>query len=368
VRWKQFPGFSVPAIGQGTGGNDLCEEDHRVRLIQDGVDQGLTLIDTAEDYRRGESERVVGKAIRGRRDKVFLATKFNTHHHRYEDVIAALEGSLSRLGVDCVDLYQIHWPNPTVPIEETMAALEELQKSGKIRHIGVSNFSPAELIRAQESIRTRIVSNQVEYNFVDRGAESSLLPLAAEHSMMVIAYNPLLLSSGMAGILDSLARKYEKTRAQVILNWLAGHERVVCIPKTLNLEHMQENALATDFGLLPEDRELIHQAFQPTLFEVPVQQIRVSPSLHEPVYLTLHEALENRLQLEPSPLDLAENIRKGSLLKPVRLKRSGDMTGNYEYDLVQGRVRYWAWVIARQSEPIPAYLVEEKDLPQNPVA
>ena len=358
MRWKHFPGFSVPAIGQGTGGDDVCEEDHRVRLIQHGVDQGLTLIDTAEDYRRGESERVVGKAIRGRRDQVFLATKFNTHHHRYEDVIAALEGSLSRLGVDYVDLYQIHWPNHTVPIEETLAALEELKKSGKIRHIGVSNFSPAELIRAQHSMGTPIVSNQVEYNLIDRGAESSLLPLAAEYSMMVIAYNPLLVSSGKTGVLDSLAKKYGKTKAQVILNWLAGHEMVVCIPKTLNPQHMQENAIAADFDLLAEDRETINQAFQPTILKVPVQRIRIRPSLHEPVYRSLHEALENRLNLEPSPVDLAENIRKGSLLKPVRLKRSGDGAGNYEYDLVQGRVRYWAWVIARESEPIPAYVVE----------
>ena len=129
--------------------------------------------------------------------------------------------------------------------------------------------------------------------------------------MMVIAYNPLLLSSGMAGILDSLAGKYEKTRAQVILNWLAGHEMVVCIPKTLNPKHMQENAFATDFELIPEDREMINQTFKPNIFEVPVQRIRVRPSLHEPVYLTLNEALENRLNLEPSPLDLAGKLRKG---------------------------------------------------------
>src|SRR5215475_7706848 len=158
----------VPEIGLGT---------HQYRAgpgpIRAAIDHGATFIDTAEIY---GTEPIVAEAIRGRRQEIFLSTKAAPRNFRRRDLISAAENSLKRLGTDYIDLYQLHWPNYLVPIAETMAAMEELVAAGKIRFIGVSNFSEREVERAQAALsKNRIVSNQVLYNLVERTIEGGLL-------------------------------------------------------------------------------------------------------------------------------------------------------------------------------------------------
>ena len=359
MKVKKFGNIAVPAIGQGTGGDDVCDESHRIRVLQCGIDLGMTLIDTAETYRKGHADEAVGKAVRGKRDKVFIATKFSPEHNHYEGVIGALEGSLRRLNTDYVDLYQVHWPNPSVPIENTMRAMMDLKDSGKVLHIGVSNFSLRQLIQAQSACSAKIESNQVEYNLLERSIENDLLPYSSQEGIMTIAYNPLLRGKKGAEVLSIIARKYEKHPVQVILNWLISHGTVVAIPRTLSLEHTRENAVAADYELEPRDIAEIDRTFKHGVIEVPTSRIRVLSSNHEPVYVTLREALENRFNLTPSPQELARDILENNILKPVRLRLSIDPNGRYDYDLIQGRVRYWAWIIAHGTDiPIPAYLHE----------
>jgi diketogulonate reductase-like aldo/keto reductase len=218
-----------------------------------GVSLGATHIDTAEVY---GTEEVVGKAIEGIRDKVFLATKVWSDHLGYDDVVRAAEGSLKRLGVKNVDLYMIHWPNPKFPIRETMRAMEELVKQGKIKHIGVSNFAVDELKEAQESLSSHaIVANQVKYSLDSREIEEDLIPYCKSQKITVVAYSPL---KGPAirkrdDLLQELALKYGKTRAQVALNFLTSEENVVAIPKADRAEHVKENCGASGWRLSKED-------------------------------------------------------------------------------------------------------------------
>ena len=357
MQYNVFPEFTVPAIGQGGGGNDSIDDAHRIKVFQYGFDCGMTLIDTAEAYQNGHSEEVVGKAIAGRREKIFISTKFSADHHAYDAVKRSLEGSLRRLGTDYIDCYQVHWPNPTVPLEETMRALSDAKREGKIRHIGVSNFSRAAFDTAERSCHFSIASNQIEYNLYERGAESDFLPFSEIKHVMVMAYNPLLLGIKGKEFLNNLGEKYNKTPSQIILNWLASHNTVVPIPRTSSIDHTRENAESADFILEEKDKNGIDETFKNPVHLIPTWKIKVIFSDKEQVYCTLEEAKENRFRLAPSPEQLAEDIKNNAILKPIRLRECAFLDSQYEYELLQGRIRYWAWIIAYGPEkPIPAYI------------
>jgi len=254
----------VPEIGLGA-----WNYQGGVEPLRRGIELGANLIDTAEIY---GTEETVGEAVKGIRKGVFIASKVSGQHLKYDDVLRAAEASLRRLAVDCIDLYQIHWPNRAVPIRETMRAMESLVDSGLIRHIGVSNFSEQELADARNAMTNHpIVSNQVLYNLDRRGIEKSLLPYCHENQITVIAYTPLA-SGKLAGkqrffagrglrVLARVARTTRRTMAQVALNWLTSQENVIAIPKSDSVERTVENCEASGWRLSPKDREEIDDAF-----------------------------------------------------------------------------------------------------------
>ncbi len=251
-------GLKISEIGQGTWAyrND-------VEPLRLGVSLGATHVDTAEMY---GTEPVVGKAIADIRDKVFLATKVSPQHLYHDDVIKAAEGSLKHLNTNFIDLYMIHWPNPDIPIKETMSAMEELVSRGKIRHIGVSNFSVNDLEEAKDTMSTqRIVSNQIQYNLSNRTPEAEVIPYCKKEKITVVAYSPL--SRGQVSrkkdeVLDRLATKYGKTKAQIALNFLTRDDYVVAIPKADSIEHVKENSAASGWRLSEEDISLIDEHFR----------------------------------------------------------------------------------------------------------
>ncbi|MBA7574009.1 hypothetical protein ES708_15811 [subsurface metagenome] len=307
----------------------------------------------------------MGRAVEEIRENVFIATKVSPEHLSYNALLKSAEGSLHRLKTDYIDLYQVHWPNPKILISETMRAMERLLKEGKIRYVGVSNFSLKELKKAQAALsEDEIVSIQVEYNFFDRTIENSILPYCECEGITTIAYSPLdqgKIASGGKRIkaLRKIANKYNRSMAQVALNWLISHPSVITIPKATNPAHIKENAAVTDFELLDEDFREISKIFTQECVYVPVNRIRVilGGQGNRQVYQTVEEAIENKLGFVPSPLDLAHDIQKGEVLKPVRVIRSTYKTSNYDFDLIEGRIRYWAWVIAHNGEkPIPVYI------------
>ncbi len=361
----------IPAIGQGCMGiggylsKDSLQDDNQIKALRLGIELGMTFIDTAEGYGKGHSEEIVGRAMKGIRDRVFIATKVSPEHLSYDALLRSAEGSLRTLKTDYIDLYQVHWPNPKVLINETMRAMERLLREGKIRYIGVSNFSLRELKETQAAIsEVEIVSVQVEYNFFDRTIEDSILPYCESEGITTIAYSPLdqgKIASGEERIkrLKMIAGKYNRTMAQVALNWLISHPSVIAIPKATNPDHIKENAFSADFELSDEDFRDISKIFAQECVYVPTDRIRViiGGQGNRQVYQTVEEAIENKLGFVPSPVDLAQDICKGEVLKPVRVTRSADKTGKYDYDLIEGRIRYWAWAIAYSGEKsIPVYI------------
>ena len=258
-------GVMVPEIGLGTwkyrGG---------VEPLRRGIELGATLIDTAEIYR---TEDVVGQAIRGQREHIFIATKVSGYHLRYDAVLHAAEGSLRLLGTEVIDLYQIHWPDARVPIKETMQAMETLVDRGQVRYIGVSNFSLRELRAAQEAMsKYPIVSNQVLYNLNRREIERDLLPYCQAHQITIIAYTPLddgrlatrsrFRRSQGERVLEQVATDTQQTLAQVALNWCTAHPYVIAIPKSNSVERTVENCQASGWRLSPAQMQMLDQAFR----------------------------------------------------------------------------------------------------------
>lgn len=248
----------VSVIGMGTWriGNFHTAEERaeQVRALRRGVELGMNLIDTAEIYGAGRSEELVGEAVKDLRDHVFIASKVAPGHLHHDQVIRSCRASLMRLGTTHIDLYQVHWPDPTVPIKETMLAMEELVREGAVRYIGVSNFSVAETEEAKEALaRSELVSNQVEYSLSNRYAEREILPYCAREKLTLVAYSPLAQGKIADSIPRALLEKYATTPAQVMLNWVTRHEQVVAIPKSGSVKHMEENASSISAELTPEE-------------------------------------------------------------------------------------------------------------------
>jgi diketogulonate reductase-like aldo/keto reductase len=251
-------GITIPEIGIGT----WCYQGGVLPLLA-GIEQGAHFIDTAESY---GTEELIGGVIRGIRHKVFLASKVLPRHFRWADVIRAADNSLRRLRTDYLDLYQLHWPNHTVPIEETMSAMEELVDQGKIRFIGVSNFWLCDLRNAQKAMRKyKIVSDQIRYNLIDRSVDHDLLPYCREQNITIIAHSPLandlscLTANDPDRVLEKIANRVNKTVAQIALNWCIAHDGLITIPKSNSAEHVKENCQASDWRLSVEDRRLLEQ-------------------------------------------------------------------------------------------------------------
>ncbi len=259
-------GVMVPEVGLGT-----WKYTGGAGPLRRGIELGAFLIDAAEMYRNEES---VGQAIKGLRDKVFLATKVLGSNLRYDQVLQAAEASLRKLGVDQIDLYQIHWPNSRVPIEETMKAMSALVDSGSVKYVGVSNFSKRELQEAQAAMpNVPIVSNQVLYNLKRREIERDLLPYCQDNGITVIAYTPRadgslaakprLRSDQRVQVLAQIATQVGKTMAQVALNWCLSRPNVMVIPKTNSLSRTEENCGASGWRLSPEQINLLDRTYSP---------------------------------------------------------------------------------------------------------
>ncbi len=253
-------GEKVPVIGMGTW---KLRQDG-ISALRTGISLGSNFIDTAEMY---QTEKFVAEILKEGRDNVFLATKVSPHHLKYDDVIKACNSSLNTLGIKTIDLYQIHWPNPSIPISETVRAMEKLVSEGKIRHIGVSNFSVKELKEAQEAMKSEeIVSNQIEYSVTERDPESSgMSAYCLSEKITVIVYSPLgsgsILSSNNKKIhekLNAIGSEYGKSAAQVALNWIISKGNIVAIPKANSPDHMKENIAASGWKLKPEDISVIN--------------------------------------------------------------------------------------------------------------
>lgn len=258
-------GEMVPALGQGTwkmgetGRNRAAE----IAALQLGIELGMTLIDTAEMYGDGGAEEVTGEAISGRRDGLFLVSKVLPHNASRAGTIAACERSLRRLGTDRIDLYLLHWRGGH-PLADTVAGFEALQRDGKIRHWGVSNFDADDMDELLAAGGTAVAANQVLYNLTRRGIEYDLLPWSVAHKVPVMAYSPVeqgRLTHHRA--LQQIADAHGATPAQIALAFTLLRPEMISIPKATQQAHVRENAAAADIVLSPADRQALDAAFPP---------------------------------------------------------------------------------------------------------
>jgi aryl-alcohol dehydrogenase-like predicted oxidoreductase len=299
MRYVEVGGARLSAIGLGTwqfGSNDWgygegYASGEAGRIVARALELGVNLIDTAEVYGRGASERIVGEAIAKARDRVFLATKLLPMFPTASFVEKHGRGSAKRLGVDAIDLYQVHWPNPLFPLSGQFDGMRRLQAAGIIRHVGVSNFSLARWQAAERALGTTVLSNQVQYSLAARKPDRDLVPWAQANDHLVIAYSPLAkgLLSGrydstnlptnsarlydplflpgnveragpLIGALRELAAARSVKPSQVALAWVLHHPNVVAIPGASSVEQLESNVAAADLDLADDEFDLLTAA------------------------------------------------------------------------------------------------------------
>ena len=236
-------------------------------VMQRALDLGATLIDTAESY---DTEVQVGKALQGRRDEAFIATKVSPWNFRYADVMKSADQSLRNLGIDTIDLYQLHAPDEGISIEETMRAMDDLVGAGKVRFVGVSNFAVAELVAAEAALGSgRIAENQIKYSIFDHQFADTVIPYCLEHGIAILAYSPLESAQYRAelgrnpqlqGLLTQMSQETGKTAVQILLRWGLQHPNVVTIPATNSVAHLEENCGASGWQLSEEQYGALNAA------------------------------------------------------------------------------------------------------------
>ena len=269
-------GASVPALGLGTWnvGDSRARHVDEVRALQRGIDLGMTLIDTAEMYGEGAAETLVGEAIAGRREEVFLVSKVYPHNASVEGIRAACERSLRRLGTDRLDLYLLHWRG-SIALSETVEGMERLVAQGKIRRWGVSNFDMADMAElAALPGGEAVASNQVLYNLSARGIEWDLLPWARAINLPIMAYSPLDQARlAREQELARLAADMGVTPCQLALAWVIDAGGVIAIPKAGQVAHVEANAAAAELYLTPEIRARLDAIFPPPTRRKPLEMI-----------------------------------------------------------------------------------------------
>ncbi|VWC44763.1 MULTISPECIES: aldo/keto reductase [Burkholderia] len=259
-------GETIPKLGLGTWemGERPARRADEIAALREGIELGMTLVDTAEMYGDGATEELVGEALAGLRNDVFLVSKVYPHHASRRGVVAACDASLKRLGTDRLDLYLLHWRG-SVPLEETVEGFEALQRAGKIRHWGVSNLDTADMAElVDEAGGGACATNQILYNIARRGPEFDLLPWLAEHRMPAMAYSPV--DHGRLpkrSPLDEIARQRGVSVMRVALAWVLAQPGVFAIPKASRIEHVHDNRAALDFMFSDDERAQLDAYFRP---------------------------------------------------------------------------------------------------------
>lgn len=274
-------GTELPCVGQGTWkmGEDPRMQEKEVKALQLGIELGMKVIDTAEMYADGSSERVVGEAIKGCREEIFLISKVYPHNAGLDSIEKACENSLKRLGTDYLDLYLLHWRG-YVPLEETIQGMEKLRKEGKIKRWGVSNFDTIDMEELWNTPNGKnCMINQVLYHLGSRGIDYDLVPWHKEHQLPIMAYSPLAQGGSLRRQLltdptiQEIAEKYDAQPLQIALAWTIRSNQVLAIPKAVQAEHVWANAQAATIELTNEDLDKLDQVFPKPTRKMPLDII-----------------------------------------------------------------------------------------------
>ena len=298
MRYLTVAGHQISVVGlgawqfgsRGWGWNTEFGPSDAQAIVKRALELGITLFDTAEIYARGNSERILGAALAGHRSDAYVATKLWPLYPLRRQVVPALRRSLARLGMEKADLYQLHWPNPLVPMAWTFAGMRDAVAAGLVDQIGVSNFGLARWQQAEAALGSPVISNQVPYNLVERRAERELIPFAQTNDRLILAYSPLAqgMLSGRYGatnlpggfrrtnalflpenirraqpvldVLTDIAGAHRVTPAQIALAWTIRAPRVAAIPGAKSVWQLEQNAEAADISLTPDQVQALDDA------------------------------------------------------------------------------------------------------------
>lgn len=274
-------GTKLPSIGQGTWrmGENTAMKEQEVKALQLGLDLGMKVIDTAEMYADGGAERIVGEAIKGRREEVFLVSKVYPHNAGLDRIKTACENSLKRLGTDYLDLYLLHWRG-AVPLEETIEGMEMLREEGKIKRWGVSNFDTEDMIELWNLPNGKnCMTNQVLYHLGSRGIDYDLAPWHKQRQIPIMAYSPLAQGGSLRKqlltdkTLLAIAQKHNAEPLQIALAWTIRSNICLAIPKATRTEHVLANANAATIELTAEDLKKLDEIFPKPMCKMPLDII-----------------------------------------------------------------------------------------------
>jgi len=358
MNYRFIKNFKIPIIGQGVGSYDWKKEHKDV--IEKGINLGSNLVDTAECYSDGKSEQLIGHIIsKIGRENLIISTKFSPENNDPIKLKKALLRSLGNLNTDYIDFYQMHWLHPKVYLSDILSTLYNLKKDKYIKYLGLDNLTIAELKHANLLCSLDFI--QIEYNLFDRTIEDKIIPYCIENDILIMAYSPLDQGRIIDGDkrkkeLQYVADRYKKSISQIALKWITRFPNVIAIPRTVNEKHLLNNINIFDFDLSYRDIVKIGEITKRDIIKIPPKHITVIQNKHNPnfIYDTLQKAIKNDANFIPSPYDLSKIIDKD--IKPIRI-----YINDGKFELIEGQIRFWAWVIRYgEEEPIPCLVREEK--------
>ncbi len=268
-------GERISRLGQGTWemGERRERRSSEIDALRAGIDLGMTVIDTAEMYGEGATESLLGEALAGLREKIFLVSKVYPHNASRRGVAASCEASLKRLKTDRLDLYLLHWRGG-IAFEETVEGLDALRRDGKIRHWGVSNLDVDDMEELDDAGGQACATDQILYNVARRGPEFDLLPWLEAHRMPAMAYSPIdHMRLPKRSVLDEIARERGLSSVQVALAWVLAQPNVCAIPKAGSVEHVRANRQALDIVFSEQELAAIDGEFKPPRRKVPLEML-----------------------------------------------------------------------------------------------
>ncbi len=361
----------LTSMGLGTMGfggffsKDLSNNDNDVRLLEQAFDLGVNVLDTAEVYGEGAAEETIGKTEAKVRNNFFIMSKFSPENSSPIEMTKSLDNSLKRLKRDYIDVYQPHWPQPTVNIEDTLRHLEEMKKAGKIRFSGLSNFSSEHLNKVDLEVFKSLRFFQCEFNPIENEKANELSSFIDEKDGFLVAFSPFregqIFQSKKFKILEEFSSQIGYPPAQILLAWGMANNQTIVIPKVSSYKHLQDNFSSMQINLSNSDIEYISLLFKPNKVEIKPEDIIPSIPVKKDerkIYSNLEDAKNNIHNLNPGPMEIVREIQEnnGSLYKPIKVK---DKNKEGKYVLVDGRLRFWAWVIINGwKKPIPSIIIE----------
>ena len=368
---SQAGDIALNPIGMGTMGfggyfsKDLKNNSDQIKLIETAYDLGVNVVDTAEVYGSGAAEETIGKTSASVRNNLFLMSKFSPENSNPRDIIKSLNNSLKRVQREYFDVYQPHWPQPGMLLDDTLGVLEDLKLAGKIRFSGLSNFPSNQVCSIKKSNAPSLRFFQCEYNPIEKNIAEGLLSVINEMDGVLIAYSPFregqIFKSEKFSDFKVFCDTLGHMPSQVLLAWGTYNQKTVVIPKVSSLKHLKDNIDSIKVSLSASDVDYISDLFAPKVTTIlPSDIIPYIPSKNDKrkIYKDIDEAKNNIFNLSPGPLEILKEIEEncGKLYKPVKVTEKNNQG---QYVLIDGRLRFWAWVILYGwHKPIDAIIVD----------